>query len=152
MDSDFRDAYSALYGTMYGFVFYQLRGRLQAVKLQELAAGKFVTFGHNLDNMLASAYGGKENARKNTALMWTIPFLQTLEESIIDDDQSVSSQDWDELTTILCQIETSNAATYGSSSTTVEIKNKRIKIFFKNFQGGGTIDLVGGLRGILPRT
>lgn len=105
--------------TMYGFVFYQLRRRLQAVKLQELAAGKFVTFGHNLDNMLATAYGGRENARRNTALMWTIPFLQNLEESIIDDDQSVSSQDWDELTTILCQIETSNAATYGSSSSTV---------------------------------
>lgn len=88
---------------MYGFVFYRLHRRMRAVKLQEMAAGQMVQFGDNLGNIFQNAYGNT-NKLRHASMMWAMPFLKTIEATIAE-NEDMSTEELDELTTILHTLE-----------------------------------------------
>uniref|UniRef100_A0A8R1HI50 G_PROTEIN_RECEP_F1_2 domain-containing protein n=1 Tax=Caenorhabditis japonica TaxID=281687 RepID=A0A8R1HI50_CAEJA len=79
----------------YGYIFYTLRKRLQAIQLQEMAGGQFLGFGADVGNITTSAIQSVIGiAPKNRNMItWEKPLLKKIEETAAEHASSLNDSE-----------------------------------------------------------
>ncbi|KAI6195098.1 G-PROTEIN-RECEP-F1-2 domain-containing protein [Aphelenchoides besseyi] len=87
----------------YGYIFYTLKKRLRAIKLQELAGGKFLGFGGDVANIASSAFEtviGIEPKNRNM-ISWEKPLLRKIEETAAEHASSLNDSEREQIQNLL---------------------------------------------------
>ncbi|KAI6222325.1 G-PROTEIN-RECEP-F1-2 domain-containing protein [Aphelenchoides fujianensis] len=95
----------------YGFIFYTLKKRLRAIKLQELAGGKFLGFGGDVANIASSAFEtviGVEPKNRHM-LTWEKPLLRKIEETAAEHASSLNDSEREQIQNLLDAVQPSSS-------------------------------------------
>uniref|UniRef100_A0A0K0F103 Dopamine D2-like receptor (inferred by orthology to a D. melanogaster protein) n=1 Tax=Strongyloides venezuelensis TaxID=75913 RepID=A0A0K0F103_STRVS len=87
----------------YGFIFYNLRKRLAAVKLHEMVGGQFIGFGADVSNITQTALSNVlgTHPKKRVLISWEKPLLKNIEETAAEHASSLNDSEREQLQTIL---------------------------------------------------
>uniref|UniRef100_A0AC35UFI9 G_PROTEIN_RECEP_F1_2 domain-containing protein n=1 Tax=Rhabditophanes sp. KR3021 TaxID=114890 RepID=A0AC35UFI9_9BILA len=87
----------------YGYIFYKLKKRLQAMKLHEMVGGQFIGFGADVSNITQTALGNVlgTNPKKRVLISWEKPLLKNIEETAAEHASSLNDSEREQLQTIL---------------------------------------------------
>ncbi|CEF69831.1 Dopamine D2-like receptor [Strongyloides ratti] len=87
----------------YGYIFYNLRKRLAAVKLHEMVGGQFIGFGADVSNITQTALGNVlgTHPKKRVLISWEKPLLKNIEETAAEHASSLNDSEREQLQTIL---------------------------------------------------
>ncbi|KAK6009182.1 7 transmembrane receptor, partial [Ostertagia ostertagi] len=109
----------------YGYIFYSLRKRLQAIQLQEMAGGQFLGFGADVGNITTSAMQSVIGiAPKNRNMItWEKPLLRKIEETAAEHASSLNDSEREQLQTILEAVHPSSSGS--QDNMTIEEDNDR---------------------------
>uniref|UniRef100_A0A0N5A936 G_PROTEIN_RECEP_F1_2 domain-containing protein n=1 Tax=Syphacia muris TaxID=451379 RepID=A0A0N5A936_9BILA len=95
----------------YGYIFYSLRRRLQAIQLQEMAGGHFLSFGADVGNITTSAIQTAigVSPKKTKMISWEKPLLKKIEETAAEHASSLNDSEREQLQTILEAVQPSSS-------------------------------------------
>uniref|UniRef100_A0A0N4ZD24 G_PROTEIN_RECEP_F1_2 domain-containing protein n=1 Tax=Parastrongyloides trichosuri TaxID=131310 RepID=A0A0N4ZD24_PARTI len=87
----------------YGFIFYNLKKRLAAVKLHEMVGGQFIGFGADVSNITQTALSNVlgTHPKKRVLISWEKPLLKNIEETAAEHASSLNDSEREQLQTIL---------------------------------------------------
>ncbi|VDD87917.1 unnamed protein product [Enterobius vermicularis] len=95
----------------YGYIFHTLRKRLQAIQLQEMAGGQFLSFGADVGNITTSAIQTAIgiSPKKTKMISWEKPLLKKIEETAAEHASSLNDSEREQLQTILEAVQPSSS-------------------------------------------
>uniref|UniRef100_A0A915BNM4 G-protein coupled receptors family 1 profile domain-containing protein n=1 Tax=Parascaris univalens TaxID=6257 RepID=A0A915BNM4_PARUN len=110
----------------YGYIFYTLRRRLQAIQLQEMAGGQFVGFGADVGNIANSAMqtviGVAPSNRQ--AISWEKPLLKKIEETAAEHASSLNESEREQLQNILDAVQPCSSSSQETTLFDEDLKRR----------------------------